>query len=69
MADMRRVTGGEQIRAAAEEAGTTALMPRAVRRWVVGGLALVMTLAVYLIAVRGSAILFDLRDAISAFCM
>lgn len=69
MADMRGATGDDRLVAAADEPSGTALMPRSVRRWVAGGLALVVAIAAYLIAVRGTAILFDLRDAISAFCM
>ena len=45
-----------------------ALLPRHVRRWVLAGLGALILMAVYLIAVRGTAILFDLRDAVSAFC-
>ena len=45
-----------------------ALLPRAVRRWVIGFVFAVMALAGYLFAVRGTAILFDLKDAVSAFC-
>ncbi len=46
----------------------SALFPRAVRRWLTGSLAVVLALTLYLIAVRGTAIIFDLGEAISAFC-
>ncbi len=55
-------------RNAAVDADDGALLPRAVRRWVIGGVIAVMALAGYLFAVRGTAILFDLKDAVSAFC-
>lgn len=45
-----------------------ALLPRVVRRWVLGGLAVLVLAACYLIAVRGTVILFDMADAVKAFC-
>jgi hypothetical protein len=53
---------------AAPSADSAALLPPVVRRWVTRSLGLVLALALYLIAVRGTAIIFDLGDAISAFC-
>ena len=53
-------------RSAAQDAD--ALLPRTVRRWLMGTLGVTLALSLYLIAVRGTAIIFDLRDAISAFC-
>ena len=44
------------------------LLPRTVRRWLVTVVGSLLALSLYLIAVRGTAIIFDLRDAISAFC-
>ena len=44
------------------------LLPPLVRRWVGGGLALLLASAAYLIAVRGTAIVFDLAQAVSALC-
>ena len=46
----------------------TALLPRSVRRWMLAGMATLLLAALYLISVRGTAILFDLRDAVSALC-
>ena len=43
-------------------------MPPRIRRWVIGCVAAILFAALYLIAVRGTAILFDLRDAVSAMC-
>ncbi len=45
-----------------------ALLPPAVRRWVVVGLGLLLAAALYLISVRGTAIIFDLGSAIGALC-
>ena len=45
-----------------------ALLPRAVRRWVLGGVGVLLLAACYLIAVRGTAILFDLAGAVKAYC-
>jgi hypothetical protein len=47
---------------------SSALLPRTVRRWLTGSLGVVLALALYLIAVRGTSIIFDLSSAISAFC-
>ena len=47
---------------------SNALLPPLVRRWVITGVGVLLAAAVYLIAVRGTAVLFDLRDAVSAFC-
>ena len=41
------------------------LLPRGVRRWVWSGVGALMLIALYLFSVRGTAILFDLRDAIA----
>lgn len=68
MADVR-ATGSETVGTADQDVSDTALLPRTVRRWVVGALVMLMAFATYLIAVRGSTILFDLRDAVSALCM
>ena len=57
----------EHIELTAEPA-TGALLPRHVRRWVLAGVSVLVFAALYLIAVRGTAILFDLRDAVSAMC-
>jgi hypothetical protein len=46
----------------------TALLPRGVRRWVLTGLGAGLASALYLISVRGTAILFDLGAAIGAIC-
>ena len=46
----------------------TTLLPRAVRRWMLAGMTALLLAALYLISVRGTAILFDLRDAVSALC-
>ena len=43
-------------------------MPRVVRRWVIGGVGMLLAVTFYLVAVRGTAILFDLRDAVSSIC-
>ena len=43
-----------------------ALLPRAVRRWLAAAVGMLLALSLYLIAVRGSAIIFDLRDAVNA---
>lgn len=48
--------------------GSNALLPPFVRLWVISGVGVLLAAAVYLIAVRGTAVLFDLRDAVSAFC-
>lgn len=69
MADMQGATGEDRFETATTEPSGSALMPRNVRRWVAGGVGLMVAVAAYLIAVRGTAILFDLRDAVSAFCM
>ena len=61
-------TGGTTGVTGRAETDGTALLPRSVRRWLLTGLGAVLALALYLIAVRGSAILFDLRDAVSALC-
>lgn len=45
-----------------------ALFPRRVRRWLLLGLAALLLSGVYLISVRGTAILFDLTDAVKSFC-
>ena len=45
-----------------------ALMPRAVRRRVLAAIGLLLAAALYLISVRGTAILYDLRDVVSAMC-
>ena len=50
------------------EPATGALLPRHVRHWVLAGVSVLLLAALYLIAVRGTAILFDLRDAVSAMC-
>jgi hypothetical protein len=47
---------------------SAALLPRGVRRWVLAGLGAALATALYLIAVRGTAILFDLGSAIGAIC-
>ena len=44
------------------------LMPRRVRRWMFGGVGVLLALTFYLLAVRGTAILFDLRDAVGSIC-
>jgi hypothetical protein len=44
------------------------LLPPLVRRWVFAGLVVVIGSATYLVAVRGTAILYDLRDAMAAIC-
>jgi hypothetical protein len=46
----------------------TALLPRGVRRWVLAGLGVGLSGALYLISVRGTAIIFDLGSAIGAIC-
>jgi hypothetical protein len=46
----------------------TALLPVAIRWWVGGGVGVLVLLAAYLIAVRGTVILFDLGAAIGAIC-
>jgi hypothetical protein len=46
----------------------SALLPRGVRRWVLAALGLGLASALYLISVRGTAILFDLGSAIGAIC-
>ena len=51
-----------------ERTQSDALFPAHVRRWLLAVVGSLMVAAIYLIAVRGSAILFDLRDAVSAFC-
>jgi hypothetical protein len=51
----------------AQPVGAHSLLPRPVRRLVIGGVALVLTGAVYLVAVRGEALLQDL-GTIAAYC-
>ena len=63
--DIEQTKAGPSDRASRDGA---ALFPRSVRRWVLASLGTLLALAAYLIAVRGTAILFDLRDAISAVC-
>jgi hypothetical protein len=46
----------------------SALLPRGVRRWVLAGLGVGLASALYLISVRGTAIIFDLGSAIGAIC-
>jgi hypothetical protein len=54
---------------ATQMAGTDAtLLPRSVRRWVLAGLCVTLAAALYLIAVRGTAILFDLGAGLAAIC-
>jgi hypothetical protein len=48
--------------------GDTALLPRGVRRWVLAGLCVMLAAALYLVAVRGTAILFDLGEGLRAIC-
>ena len=48
--------------------GSDALLPPHVRRWVLAALSGLILMAIYLFAVRGAAILFELRDAVGAFC-
>lgn len=69
MAELRGFAGDDRLDPLADDASGTALLPRSVRRWVVGALVFLVAAAGYLIAVRGTAILFDLRDAVSAICM
>ena len=45
-----------------------ALLPSHVRKWVLVLGTLLVMIAVYLGAVRGTAILYDLRDAVAAIC-
>lgn len=45
-----------------------ALFPPQVRKWVLVLTALLVMVAIYLGAVRGTAILYDLRDAVAAIC-
>ena len=54
--------------AAAAPADTGALLPRRVRRWVLMAVGILLAATLYLVAVRGTAILFDLRDAVGAMC-
>ena len=64
------VNGGHERGAADVSANASvALLPPHVRRWVLAGLAGLILMAMYLFAVRGTAILFELRDAVSAFCL
>jgi hypothetical protein len=42
---------------------SSALMPRTVRRWLGVALAVVLGVAIYLVAVRGEALLVDLATA------
>jgi len=51
-----------------EGAPSGALLPRSVRHWLWATLAVLLAAACYLVSVRGTAILFDLRDAVSAMC-
>jgi hypothetical protein len=44
------------------------LFPPSIRRWVFAGLVAVIGGATYLVAVRGTTILYDLRDAVAAIC-
>jgi hypothetical protein len=46
----------------------TTLLPRSVRRWVMAGVGVLLLAATYLLAVRGTAIIFDLGSAIGAIC-
>ena len=46
----------------------TALLPRPVRRAVLTGVGLLLAGAVYLMVVRGPAILFDLARSAMAYC-
>ncbi len=68
MTDVRLpATTGSAATEAANATGS-ALLPRSVRRWVTAGLGLALACALYLIAVRGTAILYDLGSAIGAIC-
>jgi hypothetical protein len=46
----------------------SALLPRTVRRWMLAALGVGLASALYLILVRGTAIIFDLGSAIGAIC-
>ena len=47
---------------------STGLLPRTVRRWVWACVGTLLLAGLYLISVRGTVILFDLRDAVAAWC-
>ncbi len=51
-----------------EQTHPDALLPPRIRSWLLAVVGCVVALSLYLIAVRGSSIIFDLRDAVSAFC-
>lgn len=52
----------------ADETGSTGLFPSGVRRALLGVLAAITLAGLYLISVRGPAILFDLADGIASLC-
>lgn len=56
-------------RADSDAESATTLFPKSVRRWLWSGLSALLLATIYLFSVRGTAILFDLRDAVSALCM
>ena len=62
-------TGAEATALAGEQSGSSDRMPRGVRRAVLGVLGGITLLGLYLISVRGPALLVDLATGIAnAFC-
>ena len=65
---MRTIVTTLTANAPATDALDAGVLPRRVRVCLIIALAPLLLVAAYLFAVRGSAILFDLRDAVGALC-